>query len=818
MLRSLDRPQYNERDPPLSPPPDFQVSAGGFFIENRGQLEDESAFFYSMGTPLSIVLGNGYIGYMLENSSRDPENVGTFVRASFKGANPVEPIGIGEMGSRTNFFIGRDPREWITGALSFSEVLYRNLWDGIDLRYYYSNGNMKYEIIVHPSGVLKDVLIGLEGHERLTIRADGLCIETGTGVIEDTSLEVFYQDSVETKIDARFTIIGKNAYSFAIGEHDPERTIVIDPLVYSTYLGGSHYQSGNSITVDEEGCAYITGNTSSRDFPTIPGSFNTTFVGRSYGMAYVTKLNPQGTSLVYSTYLGGSGNDVGHDIKVIVDGTVIVTGSTYSEDFPVTEEIYQRELDKGADIFITKLSNDGSELIFSTYLGGDGVDIPMEIALDPQGFIHLTGYTSSEDFPMESSAFQTWHSGRPYCVFVAKMTPNGTTLVASTYLGGWKYDSGHGIDLDPDGNIYVCGKAESINFPTTEGVVQPEFGGNRADGFVACFSPDLTSARYITYLDGEGYGVCRDIDVDDEGNAYVTGYTNSEDFPTTSGAYQMRISSKSIEFKPEAFVCKLSPDGSKFIFSTLVGGNDWDSASSISVDEHGYSYVIGRTLSNDFPVTPGLVHRFRGKNASDAFMFKLNSAGSDLDFSTCIGGTRRDDGTCLVMDDEGMAYITGTTVSDDFPTTEGVFLSDIPGMASTIVAKVDPRPSVNPINFSDGPVLYAGYKHYRFVVNGNPTQRKSLPDRVSLQLDPDEADVEVIWFNGDMNHWLVSDPNDLVNISWDVDVNERERNVTLRFDIMFNWTWPHENLCYVYLITEWSNSDKEVYQYLRRIP
>lgn len=372
-------------------------------------------------------------------------------------------------------------------------------------------------------------------------------------------------------------------------------------LLYSTYIGGGSDDVGTGIAVDTLGNAYVTGTTTSSDYPTA-NALQSTFGGSS--KAFVTKLNPTGSGLVYSTYLGG-GSELGQGITVSARGNVCVTGYTASVDFPTTPGAFQRTLGGGADAFVTQLNPAGSALIYSTYLGGSGEESGLGIALDNFGNAFVTGYTSSPGFPTTAGAFQTAHGGGYYDGFVTQLNSGGSTLIYSAYLGGSQDDQGVKIALDTRGSAHVAGHTASNNFPTTPGALQRVFAGGVSDGFVTKVSPNGSGLVYSTYLGGSSsdpaaYNEDRalGIAVDTAGSSFVTGTTTSLNFPTTN-AFQSVFGGDA-----DAFVTKLDSTGAA-IYSSHLGGSGWESGNALAVDSRGSAHIAGQTNSLNFPTTPG---------------------------------------------------------------------------------------------------------------------------------------------------------------------------------------------------------------------
>jgi Beta-propeller repeat len=306
-------------------------------------------------------------------------------------------------------------------------------------------------------------------------------------------------------------------------------------LLYSTYLGGRELDTNHAIAVDAAGNAYVTGRTLSANFPTTPGSLDTSLGGPQD--AFVTKLNAAGTALLYSTYLGGGAIEMGNAITVDAPGNAYVTGETTSGDFPTTPGAWDLTLDGTADAFVTKLNAAGSTLLYSTYLGGPGHEIGTAIAVDSAGNAYVSGHTFADGFPTTPGAFDTTYNGGPLDVFVTKLDATGSTLLYSTYLGGSGSDFGFGIRVDSAGNSHLAGETRSVNFPTTPDAVQPTVPGGFSDCFVTRLNAAGSALLYSTYLGGSAGDACFGLALDAAGSTYVTGDTESADFPTTPGSF-----------------------------------------------------------------------------------------------------------------------------------------------------------------------------------------------------------------------------------------------------------------------------------------
>ncbi|HSE18814.1 MAG TPA: SBBP repeat-containing protein [Pyrinomonadaceae bacterium] len=424
-------------------------------------------------------------------------------------------------------------------------------------------------------------------------------------------------------------------------------------LIYSTYLGGSNRDSSNDIAVDAAGNAYITGLTDSGDLPTTPGAFRTTPAGGDDFNSFVTKLNPTGTALVYSTYLGPG---LGTGVVVDSSGNAYITGQA-APGFPTTPGAFQAMSGGNSDAFATKLNATGTALIYSTFLGGSGFDIGTEIAIDSAANAYVTGRAEA-GFPVTSGAFQTILGGS-FDGFVTKLNTTGTALVYSTFLGGTTADTGNGIAVNAAGNAYVIGVTDSINFPTTPGAFQTA-KATGSDAFVTELSVAGDALVYSTYLGGNANDSGFDIALDAAGNASGTGLTESSNFPTTPDAIQSANAGFS-----DAFVTRVNASGTGLVFSTYLGGSGFDSGISISVDLAGSIYVTGGTglgLSQvaDFPTTPGAFQTTYGGGSSDAFVAKITFSSFDV---------------CLTDDGNGDSF--------QFNSTTGEYKFTVGGMTLT---------------------------------------------------------------------------------------------------------------------------------------
>ncbi|PYV26998.1 MAG: hypothetical protein DMG27_05145, partial [Acidobacteria bacterium] len=592
---------------------------------------------------------------------RTAQPAGTLVNMKLVGANRGPRVsGLDRLPGTANYFIGSNPRNWRTRVATYAKVRYKSVYPGIDLIYYGNQAQLEYDFVVAPGADPKTIRLSLEGGGALKLDARGDLVLGGKGEEIRFHRPRFYQErgSRQQQVPGRYVLRGSHQVEFRLASYDARRPLRIDPVLsYSTYLGGNNFDQPNGIVVDSAGNAYVAGFTSSSNFPAPSGALQATYAGSSD--AFVSKLSPSGSSLVYSTYLGGSFTDQALAIALDSLGSAYIAGQTLSSDFPTTAGAFKTAYGGNGDAFLAKLSPDGSSLAYSTYLGGSGLDEARGIALDSSGNIYIAGQTFSTDFPM-LSALQTANKGNQDA-FVAEFSASGS-LVYSTYLGGSGNDLANGIAVDALGDAYVTGYTNSADFPVSNAPQATcKSCPNIDDAFVAEIGANGSGIVYSTYLGGSGNDQGTGIAVDAQGNAYVTGFTLSSDFPATVGAYQLSLLGSA-----DAFVTKVSANGSTLGYSTYLGKAKYSYGQAIAV-LNGNAYVTGVTAANsNFPlINP--TQPTRTGSPPDAFVTELNAAGSSLYFSTCLGGGNFDEATAIAVDPQANVYIAGQTKSTNFP-------------------------------------------------------------------------------------------------------------------------------------------------------
>jgi hypothetical protein len=618
-----------------------------FFIANQGQAPAAVRFMTKSPGITAWFLDDGVV----------LRAAGGTVRMSFEGADTsAVPEGRQPLAGRANFLTG-DAEAWRLGVPLFGKVSYQSLYPGIDMVFGSGGRDLKSEFLVAPGADPSRISLRYVGAGKLRIEDDGsLWIPVnGEPFREQAPLVYQERDGRRLLVESRFRLDPNGALGFELGAYDRSLALVIDPVLsYSTLLGGSGFDSATAIAVDSAGSAYVAGYTDSFDFPMLSPAQN---YNSGSNNIFVAKLNAAGKGLIYSTYIGGSGDDRAYGIAVDSSGNAYVTGSTTSQNFPLRYALQSR-LEGSRNAFVVKLSPAGNMMDYSTYLGGSGADYGYGIAVDGSGNAYVVGDTTSVSFP--ATGFQTGFHG-VQDAFVAKVSADGSHLVYSTYLGGSNSDHGAAIAVDSGGAAYVTGSTYSVDFPTMN-PFQPHIAGGE-DAFIARLNSSGTAFLFSTYLGGSNGVVSypeagQGIALDGQGNAYVVGVTSSVDFPL------LNAEQSSLDGWLDAFVTKVNSSGAP-IYSTYLGGSGVDVGNAIAVDSSGSAYVTGYTYSTDLPVVAALQSTFGG--GCDAFLAKLSPAGSSLAYLSYLGGNGSDNGAAIALDPTGAVYVAGWTLSTNFP-------------------------------------------------------------------------------------------------------------------------------------------------------
>jgi hypothetical protein len=701
------------------------------FDANRGQVDGQVKF---------LSRGNGYTIFFTatENvfSIRKPapvepirageerqttnESSYSLVRMNLLGANPAPRIeGLGELPGKSSYFIGNDPAKWRTDVPQYARIRYRNVYPGVDLIYYGNEHQIEHDFVIAPRADPRQIRFRVTGAERVELDGQGeLVIRIAGGVMRQRKPTIYQgEGDARKEIIGGYTLTAGNQVGFELGPYDATTPLVIDPvLVYSTYLGGNGTDRALAPAIDRNGNVYVTGETTSTNFPT-----NSLQPALGGGLdVFVTKLNASGSAVVYSTYIGGSGDESGIGLAVDDAGNAYVSGRTSSTDFPTPNALQSAYGGGPRDAFVLKLNAAGSALLYSTYLGGSGDDQSFDLRLDSAANAYVSGRTSSTNFPT-ANALQPTNAG-DFDAFVTKLNSTGSALVYSTYLGGSGSDGGLApLALDSSGNAYVAGSTSSTNFPTVN-ALQPAYGGGNNDGFVSKLNAAGSALVYSTYLGGNGNDPAAAVAVDPSGNAYVVGRTLSTNFPTINAVQPAMAGTN------DGFVSKLNAAGSALIYSTYLGGSGDENIFGNAADAAGNIYLSGWTTSPNFP-TANALQSVYGGGATDAFLAKLNPTGSVLVYSTYLGGSGEDRGDYIVVDPAANLYMIGWTSSPDFPTMNPLQPIYGGGSFDTFVAKISEVPASGVFYFAQAG---GGGGFSTAIALTNPSTTKSVSGNVSF--------------------------------------------------------------------------------------
>ena len=637
------------------------------------------------------------------------------IEMQMAGARPhVSPEAENELEGKTNYLIGNDPANWRTNVPNYAKVRYRDIYDGVDAVFYGDQADLEYDFIVAPEASADQITTEFTGIETASVNDAGDLILASNGVTFHQKKPFAYQDidgyRREIVVSYRIEQVDSRVkVGFDVGSYDREQTLVIDPVLsFSTYLGGNSETTGTGIAVDPNGNAYVAGYTSSTaGFPLV-GPFQNQNPGGN--AAFVTKINAAGTAFVYSTYLTaatGFGNSAASSVAVDAAGNAYVAGISQSCNFPTTPGSFMPVVPNcGGNFkgFVVKLNPSGSGLAYGTYLSSPDFLFSGEltgIALDPSNNAYITGWTQTQSFPTTPGAFKRTLAANTQNAFVSKLNSSGSALVYSTFVGintpvpnTDPYDKANAIAVDSEGNAYITGQSVSQNFPVTNNAFQT-FPGSRLDAFVTKLNSTGTALLYSTYLGGNGDEVGRAIAVDTGGNAYVTGYFDGTNgFPFTPNAFRNGAGENCCASVLNGFLTKVNPTGTALVYSTSLGTERQAmSGNGVAVDSTGSAYVVGAEgISAAYVVNA--IQPVSLNN--DAFILKMNPAGTALTYSTHFGGSNGSSiGNAIAIDPAGAAYITGSTNASNFPISAGAPQGTKPGgqSNSSFIAKIATLPS-----------------------------------------------------------------------------------------------------------------------------
>lgn len=675
-----------------------------YFIENKGQMDFGQVKYYSLTgaatiyfTPKEAVYRFDGLSSKKGGSEKKQKIKGLVLRLEYLGADKnVEILGKDRAKARFNYLIGSNKNDHKTDIPSYFGVMYKKLYNGIDLVYCSKDGGLKSEFVVGKGGNVGDIRLRYKGIRSLAVKKNGdLSIDTEGGEITE-SKPYAYQviDGRIVSAEARYVLLSQDTYGFEVLNYNKHYPLIIDPtLTFAGYIGGTTGNDwGSCIYVDASGYIYICGDLSSVDFPVTAGAYKSNL--SSTQNIFISKLTPNTDSLVFSTYFGGSASDWANALKADASGNVYLGGYTSSTDLPTTSGSFASAFAGGSfDSYVLKLNSTGSSVLYCSYFGGNGSDVAYAADVDSSFDIYLSGYTGSSDLPVSANAYKKIYPGDT-TTFAAKISPDGSglnDLVYSTYIGSGQTRQ---MQVDNDGNACLAGTTGAIDYPVTAGCFQPSYGGGAEDAFVTKLNPDGSDLVFSTYLGGSGLDRGFHVSVDSLLNVYAGGIVTSTDFPVTAGALQTTnpLASQKI------FISKLNPSGTSLMYSTYVGGSGSDTLGRIHPGQSGEIFLVGHTSSDDFPVTANAYQKER-KGGNDGILVRLNPMGggtSDLIYSTYFGGSLDERFKDLYITSNNSCYIFGYTDSLDMPVTPGVYSGTNAGGADSIYLKFDfgpPAPS-----------------------------------------------------------------------------------------------------------------------------
>lgn len=626
------------------------------FEANIGQSNNEVAYL-ARGNGYTLFLTPaeaGMVVWTAEPIGDEDERLTTGQAAAFNiqfiGANPAPTItGEDQQEGRVSYLVGAEAEDWVSDIPTFGKVKYEALYPGIDLVFYGNGQQLEYDFIVSPGADPSQIRLNFAGVEGLYLDESGnLVLETAAGEVLQRAPFAYQElNNIRQKVGGHFKIFEGNEVGFELETYDDERPLIIDPIVYSTFLGGSGFDLAYDVAVDANGAAYMTGIVTSPDFPIVPGGYSVPNPG-----GYVAKVNPTGTALEYTAFISGTGNAIDVDSA----GNAYVGGYDYYG-------------------FIHKLNAAGTDLIYNTTIAKE----VLAVAVGPNDHLFVTGETEGViDFTPTPGAFQTSYGGWYSDAFVARIDSSGG-MVYGSFLGGEYDDYGEGIAVDAAGFAYVTGSTYSNQFPTANA-----FQNNKAgsyDAIVTKVSPDGSSLIYSTYIGGTDRDHAYDIVIDSNNRPHITGYTHSWNSFPLQNPYQSTM------YASDTFVSKFASDGGSLEFSTFLGGGtingSVDEGRAIALDSVGNVIVAGRTEVTNFPVTADAPQPYYAGDFYDVILFKFSPDGQNLLFSTYLGGVLTDEAWGLDVDNNDAIYVAGDTSSFEFPTVNP--------MQSTIGISADQR-------------------------------------------------------------------------------------------------------------------------------
>lgn len=614
------------------------------------------------------------------------------VRMQLAGANgAARKTGAAPLPGRVNYFLGNDPRRWKRNVPTYGRVRYAEVYPGVDLVYYGSEQRLEYDFVVAPGADPGQIRLSYAGAGQPALAPNGdLLLTTAAGPLRQHR-PVVYQEVAGARmpISGEYTLSGDDSVKFALGEYDRTRPLVIDPVLsYSSFLGGSQTDYCQAGALGVDGSYYVTGYTTSLDFPTVDPL--QPVAGASLE-GFVAKIDPSGSEVVYCTYFGGDDRDIPIGLDLDAFGNVYVTGHTTSRNLPVVQP-FQPTFGGGEDGFLLKLNSAGNGISYCTYLGGSGEDDGMDVAVDSQGYVNVAGYSSSTNFPVLHPFYQPLSVSRN--AFITRFNPSGTSLSYSSQFGGSNTDTGFAVAVDAGGSAYVVGATSSLDFLSVNPM---SFNDLYDGGFLTKISPDGV-VQFSGRIGGDNIDVIQDVAVDALGQSYLVGKTGSTNL----------VPANSLQPAPggvrDGFLLRINAAGSQVLSGTYLGGSDEDVATAVALDGDGNIGVTGETYSANFPTYRAIQPQNGGGIFRDAFVTLLNPTAAAVIYSTYFGGAGGEIAESLSLDANGNAYLTGLTSSFNFPTVAPFQPAYGQGDYDAFVARI----GIVPPPAAPGPVVTTG--------------------------------------------------------------------------------------------------------------
>ena len=720
------------------------------FEPNRGQT-DAQVKFLSRGQGYSLFLAATEAVLTVDKPQKTGETTHpplqtslppapSVVRMQLLGANPTPQVtGMRELRGKVNYLIGRDPTQWQTNIPTYRQVRYQAVYPGVDLIYYGNQRQLEYDFVVAPGVDPTTIRFALtdQAGQLLpqTIDANGnLVLQTTVGELRFHKPFVYQEEQgVKKQVEGQYvflpqgspgTLTSPSHVGFHVAAYDTTKPLVIDPvlmIVYSTFLGGDRGDAAFAMTLDADHNVYLAGQTLSANFPITASVIDTT-ADMNNGDAFVAKLNDTGTELLYATYLGGPGADVAKAIAVDSEGNAYITGETLAPDklnpvFPTTDGVVQPTAGGGlSDAFVAKLNATGSELLYSTYLGGEAYDRGNGIALDADGNAYIAGQTLSDFFLLKSGTETVFGNGPlapnnsaalPHDAFVVKLNPTGTAREYTAVFSARAFEDATAIAVNADGEAYVVGRTTSLDFPLTPNALRGKGGvDGTSDAFVTKLNVTGTRLLYSTFLGGIGDiildpsgEVASAVAIDSAGNAVVTGITRAPDFPTTKGAIAGERRGEQDGFLSILDVnapIPVTDEDRKPLYSTYLGGNNVLQVNGLAVLGSGQRRLVflSGTTQSGFPTSLCAAQSLYGGGPSDAFIDKLGidlvePDNSGVAYASYLGGSEKDEAYAFAVDGDLNMYVAGLTQSSSFRTTSGTVQPNFGGTQDAFVTKFD---------------------------------------------------------------------------------------------------------------------------------